>query len=229
MSDRAEAGAVRSSLMQTYSPAPVTFVRGLGTELWDDRGRRYLDFVAGLAVVSLGHAHPRGGRCRCRAGPPPVARLQSLPKRAGAGGGGHPRPADRRGSRAGGRPDLLRQLRGGGQRMCPQAGPALGRQGSPRRGLGLGLVPRAHLGHPDGDGPARQACALPAAASGLCAHSLRRSPCPGGHPSRCPGSNDGEGVAGVLLEPLQGEGGVIPRRRTICEGCASSATSTTRC
>ena len=34
------------------------FVRGAGTELWDDQGKRYLDFLGGLAVISLGHAHP---------------------------------------------------------------------------------------------------------------------------------------------------------------------------
>ncbi|HWE55492.1 MAG TPA: acetylornithine transaminase [Acidimicrobiales bacterium] len=46
------------SLMNTYPPRPVTFVRGCGSELWDDEGRRYLDFLSGLAVTSLGHAHP---------------------------------------------------------------------------------------------------------------------------------------------------------------------------
>src|SRR5690606_31246671 len=45
-------------LMTTYAPPPVTFVRGRGTELWDDNGTRYLDFLSGLAVTSLGHAHP---------------------------------------------------------------------------------------------------------------------------------------------------------------------------
>jgi predicted acetylornithine/succinylornithine family transaminase len=44
--------------MSTYPPAPVTFVRGEGSYLWDDTGRRYLDFLSGLAVTSLGHAHP---------------------------------------------------------------------------------------------------------------------------------------------------------------------------
>jgi acetylornithine/N-succinyldiaminopimelate aminotransferase len=38
--------------------APVTFVRGEGSYLWDDQGKKYLDFVAGIAVVSLGHSHP---------------------------------------------------------------------------------------------------------------------------------------------------------------------------
>lgn len=46
-------------LLQNYSPAPVTFVRGEGCELIDDHGNRYLDFVAGIAVCALGHAHPR--------------------------------------------------------------------------------------------------------------------------------------------------------------------------
>jgi predicted acetylornithine/succinylornithine family transaminase len=45
-------------LMPTYPPHAVTFVRGHGSELWDDHGRRYLDFLSGLAVTSLGHAHP---------------------------------------------------------------------------------------------------------------------------------------------------------------------------
>jgi len=50
--------AVPSVLMSTYAPPTVTFVRGRGTELWDDEGKRYLDFLCGLAVTSLGHAHP---------------------------------------------------------------------------------------------------------------------------------------------------------------------------
>jgi len=47
-----------SPLLSTYPPQPVTFVHGLGTELWDDAGNRYLDFLSGLAVTSLGHSHP---------------------------------------------------------------------------------------------------------------------------------------------------------------------------
>jgi len=45
--------------MPTYAPPTVTFVRGQGTELFDEDGKRYLDFLCGLAVTSLGHAHPR--------------------------------------------------------------------------------------------------------------------------------------------------------------------------
>jgi predicted acetylornithine/succinylornithine family transaminase len=45
-------------VMQTYGRLPVAFVRGEGTVLWDSEGSRYLDFLSGLAVTSLGHAHP---------------------------------------------------------------------------------------------------------------------------------------------------------------------------
>ena len=51
--------------MPTYAPPPVTFVRGRGCELWDDAGRRYLDFLAGIAVCSLGHSHPRVAEAVC--------------------------------------------------------------------------------------------------------------------------------------------------------------------
>src|SRR4051812_30497375 len=47
-----------SALMTTYPPTTVTFVRGEGSRLWDDAGKSYLDFLSGLAVTSLGHAHP---------------------------------------------------------------------------------------------------------------------------------------------------------------------------
>ena len=47
------------ALMGNYGVPPLTFVRGVGTELFDDTGRRYLDFLCGLAVTGLGHAHPR--------------------------------------------------------------------------------------------------------------------------------------------------------------------------
>ncbi|MBI4301154.1 MAG: aspartate aminotransferase family protein, partial [Chloroflexi bacterium] len=44
--------------LSTIRRLPVTMVRGEGARLWDDRGKEYLDFVAGWAVVSLGHCHP---------------------------------------------------------------------------------------------------------------------------------------------------------------------------
>ena len=48
----------RSALMHNYAEPPVTFVRGQGCSLYDATGKEYLDFLSGLAVTSLGHAHP---------------------------------------------------------------------------------------------------------------------------------------------------------------------------
>ena len=45
-------------VMQTYGRLPIAFVRGEGTKLYDSEGKEYLDFLCGLAVTSLGHAHP---------------------------------------------------------------------------------------------------------------------------------------------------------------------------
>ncbi len=46
-------------VMQTYGRTPITFVSGEGSWLTDESGRRYLDCLTGLAVVSVGHANPR--------------------------------------------------------------------------------------------------------------------------------------------------------------------------
>jgi acetylornithine/N-succinyldiaminopimelate aminotransferase len=45
-------------LVRSFGPRMAMFVRGEGAYLWDADGRRYLDFLAGIAVNSLGHAHP---------------------------------------------------------------------------------------------------------------------------------------------------------------------------
>ncbi len=45
-------------VMKTYARHPVAFVRGRGAYLWDADGKKYLDFLAGIAVNGLGHAHP---------------------------------------------------------------------------------------------------------------------------------------------------------------------------
>ena len=46
-------------LMPNYGTPSVTFVKGSGTELFDKDGKRYLDFLCGIAVTGLGHSHPR--------------------------------------------------------------------------------------------------------------------------------------------------------------------------
>jgi len=54
-----------SNLMNTYARLPVTFVKGEGVWLWDDRGERYLDALSGVAVCGLGHCHPRLTKAIC--------------------------------------------------------------------------------------------------------------------------------------------------------------------
>ncbi|MFW2381004.1 MAG: aspartate aminotransferase family protein [Acidimicrobiales bacterium] len=44
--------------MPTYGPPSIMFVRGKGSELWDADGKRYIDWLAGIAVCSLGHSNP---------------------------------------------------------------------------------------------------------------------------------------------------------------------------
>lgn len=47
-----------SAVLPVYSPASVVLERGEGVRLYDDKGRVYLDFIAGIAVNALGHRHP---------------------------------------------------------------------------------------------------------------------------------------------------------------------------
>ncbi|WP_174715318.1 acetylornithine transaminase [Paenibacillus sp. DCT19] len=57
----ASAAQTESSLFQTYARYPISLVKGKGSWLWDDQGNRYLDFMCGLAVTSLGHAPEKVG------------------------------------------------------------------------------------------------------------------------------------------------------------------------
>ncbi len=50
--------AEQASVMQTYARKPVLFVKGAGTRLWDENGKEYLDFVSGVGACVTGHAHP---------------------------------------------------------------------------------------------------------------------------------------------------------------------------
>ena len=60
MSDFNELAAREATyVMHTYGRQPVAFVRGEGTRLWDSDGKEYLDFLGGIAVMSVGHSHPK--------------------------------------------------------------------------------------------------------------------------------------------------------------------------
>jgi acetylornithine aminotransferase len=53
------------SLMSTYKRLPVTFARGEGALLWDTQDKQYLDALSGVAVCNLGHAHPAVTKAVC--------------------------------------------------------------------------------------------------------------------------------------------------------------------
>ncbi|AFZ26139.1 acetylornithine/succinylornithine aminotransferase [Cylindrospermum stagnale PCC 7417] len=53
-----DADSFNQAVMSTYSRYPLALERGAGCRVWDTQGREYLDFVAGIATCTLGHAHP---------------------------------------------------------------------------------------------------------------------------------------------------------------------------
>ncbi|MCF6209124.1 MAG: aspartate aminotransferase family protein [Gammaproteobacteria bacterium] len=53
------------TLMTTYARLPISFEKGDGAWLWDTDGKRYLDAISGIAVCSLGHAHPAVTHALC--------------------------------------------------------------------------------------------------------------------------------------------------------------------
>ena len=64
-------GGVNSPVraFRSVGGTPRFFERGEGAYLWDADGKRYIDYVGSWGPVILGHAHPGGGRARCRSAP----------------------------------------------------------------------------------------------------------------------------------------------------------------
>jgi acetylornithine/N-succinyldiaminopimelate aminotransferase len=58
MNNRDIAALTDKYVARTYARTPIALVRGKGTKVWDADGKEYLDFLAGIAVNSLGHCHP---------------------------------------------------------------------------------------------------------------------------------------------------------------------------
>ena len=99
-----------------------------GSGLWDDDGKRYLDFLSGLAVTSLGHAHPEVADAIAEQARTLLHVSNLFGTVPGPPLAAHPRPAARRRG-----PGLLLQLRRRGQRVRHQAGPQVGRPRPARR------------------------------------------------------------------------------------------------
>lgn len=58
MKEKEAMALANENIMNTYRRFPVVLVKGTGARVWDINGKEYLDFVAGIAVCSLGHSHP---------------------------------------------------------------------------------------------------------------------------------------------------------------------------
>ncbi len=82
-------------LMSTYQPLALSFTRGLGTRLWDQQGREYLDAVAGVAVTNVGHSHPKLVTAISEQAGSAAAHLQPLQHRLAATAGPAPDPTVR--------------------------------------------------------------------------------------------------------------------------------------
>lgn len=59
MNEKETMALANENIMNTYRRFPVVLVKGSGVKVWDSNGTEYLDFVAGIAVCSLGHSHPQ--------------------------------------------------------------------------------------------------------------------------------------------------------------------------
>ena len=55
-----------NNLMNTYGRLPITLTKGEGSYVWDEAGKKYLDALSGIAVCSLGHAHPAITQAICK-------------------------------------------------------------------------------------------------------------------------------------------------------------------
>ncbi len=161
--------------MNTFGPPKLVLTRGEGASVWDDAGKEYLDLLGGIAVNSLGHAHPALVEAV-------TTQMQTL---------GHVsnffatepqvRLAERLLSLLGGAPGqgLLRQLRRRGQRGRAQAHP----QDRPHpRGRHRGRLPRPHHGRAraDREGGLPRAVRAPARWRHLRAVRRREGPRRGG-------------------------------------------------
>jgi len=201
-----------AALLPTYARAEVTIVRGEGCRVWDDAGREYLDFVAGIAVVGLGHVHPEtlaAARTQLEQlwhasnlyFTEPMDRLAGLlSERVGGAraffcnsGAEANEAAIKYARKATGRPAVV-ALDGGfhGRTLG-----ALSATGQPGKWEGFGpLVPGVRFARPND------------------IESLEAAVMPGGD------------VAAILVEPILGEGGVVPLERGFVRAAAEIAAET---
>ena len=154
------------AVVGTYARNPVEFVRGQGSVLWDADGHEYLDFLAGISVVQIGHCHP----ALVEAVTEQAARLMHV------GNLYYTEPSMRLAGAAvgagAGRQGVLLQLGHRGDRVRHQAGPPPPPPGRVR-GHG-GRLPRPHDGRAVGHAAGGQAGAVRAAGARFQGRAPRR-------------------------------------------------------
>jgi acetylornithine/N-succinyldiaminopimelate aminotransferase len=202
---------LRSAVMNTYKRYPLTLVRGEGCRVWDDAGREFLDFAAGIASVPLGHGHPAWVRAvRAQAGElVHVSNLYSTgPQEALAA--------------------RLTGLAGFGLAFFANSGAEANEAAlkvARKFGAPAGRLEVVAL---QGSFHGRSFATL--AATGQPAKHAPFSPLPEGFvhvPPNDVGALDaavGEATAAVLVEPVLGEGGVIPLTREFLAAARSMST-----
>ncbi len=166
----------RARLCRCSAPPAVMFDRGRGTELWDSDGKRYLDFLAGIAVVSLGHSHPVVAESIADQAEQ-LLHVSNFFRQPGRdrGGGKDQHVAARRHRPQ--RSTLLHQLRRRIKRVCHQTRPQARWAWSPHHRQHSRQLPRAHARHPRSHGPAHEARTIPTDARGLPPCSVGRHRC----------------------------------------------------
>jgi len=197
----------RCPIMPTYGPPAVQFVRGEGSWLWDRDERRYLDLLSGLAVTSLGHAHPEVARALCDQ----AHRLLHVSNLFGTEHNGPVAST------------LDRLLGGGGQVFFANSGAEANECALKlARKFGGGAAGRFNVVSAYGSFHGRTLATLHA--TGQPAKHEAFQPLPEGfrHVAWCDldaleAALD-ETVAAVLLEPVQGEGGVMPATSEYFQG-----------
>ena len=208
------------NVMQTYGRLPVAFVRGEGSYLWDSEGKRYLDFLGGLAVTSLGHAHPEVADALADQART-LLHVSNLYYNDV-----QPRVAERLNALLGGAGRVFFANSGAEANECAIK---LAR----RYGQQHGGPDRYHVISAYGSFHGRTLTTL--AATGQPQKQETFQPLPSGFRQVAYDDLDAlaaavdDRVAAVMLEAVQGEGGVVPASPEYLRGCGSCATSARRC
>ena len=194
-------------MVPNYSPAAFIPVRGEGSRVWDQSGRELIDFAGGIAVNALGHCHPALVKAPDRAGQHPLARSNVFTNEPAL------RLAHKLVSATFADRAFFLQLRRRGQRGCLQAGPPVAHDRfGPEKHEIIATVNSFH-------GRTLLPSASAASRSTPMA-SARRSPDQPRAVQR-PGSVEGTDFrqdVRVVIEPIQGESGVVPADKAYLEG-----------